>query len=659
MTRMRAHVSVSTGWQILPKLRPNMLRWLNTIRPQQSLTGFAGIVRRKSRKTSLFATVALAALLGCRHAEVSVDRSSYIEAATAVEFPRLDEPIRSEAHSAIRPVSLTSEVPHDFWDITLEQTVQIALAKSKVFRDIGGTVLRAPNSAKSTFDPAVLETDPRFGPQAALSAFDATFASSLFIEKNDRALNNQFFGGGTRILKQDAGVFQAQINKKTPFGSEFSLRHNVEYDTNNAPGNAFPGAWDVNFEAEFRQSLLRGAGIDFGRIAGTSEIPGVYNGVLIARTNTDMSIAEFELAVRNFVNELETSYWNLYFAYRDLDAKTQARNSALQTWRRVQALKERGRAGGEADKEAEAREQYYRFKEDVENALADGVLDAERRLRYLMGVDVNSHELLRPADEPIRAPILFDWELSLEEAMAKRAELRRQKWMIKRRELELTASRNFLQPELDIVAAHRWRGFGQDLLRQDPQPRFGSAWDNFAHGDFQESQFGVELAFPFGNRQAHAGVRNAEFLLAREKAVLHEQEQRIVHDLSRAVADVDRAHQVLQTVFNRREAARDRVKALQAAFEADKAPLNYLLDAQRRLAAAETHYYRTLVEYNTAIRATHFEKGTLLEFAGIHLSEGSWPDEAYSDAQDRLNHRHILDSGLLPGHRVISNGPAQ
>ncbi|CAK9006083.1 Outer membrane efflux protein, partial [Durusdinium trenchii] len=521
----------------------------------------------------------------------------------------------------------------------------------------------------------------------ALSAFDATFASSLFYEHNNRALNNVFFGGGTRVLKQEAAVFQAQISKRTPFGSEFTLRHNVDYDQNNAPGNAFPAAWDINFEAEYRQSLLLApairpksipaAGIDFGRIAGASTIPGVYNGILIARANTDVSIAEFEMSVRDFLSDVENAYWDLYFAYRDLDTKIAARDAALDTWRRIQALSERGRVGGEADKEAEAREQYYRFQEEVENALSGRLIDgtqthngssggtfratggihvAERRLRYLIGLPVNGAELLRPSDEPPRAEILFDWELSLQESLSERAELRRQKWMIKRRELELVASRNFLLPELDVVALYRYRGFGRTLLKTGASSEFDSAWNNLLHGNFQESQLGVELAFPFGNRQAHAAVRNAEFLLARERGLLREQEQRVVHDLSNAMAETTRAHQVMRTVYNRREAARERLKALEAAFEADKAPLNLVLDAQRRLAASESHYYATLVEYAAAVKNMHYEKGTLLEYLGVHLSEGPWPEPAYADAEDRLRRREVLDGSHVPDQGIISSG---
>ena len=147
---------------------------------------------------------------------------------------------------------------------------------------------------------------------------------------------------------------------------------------------------------------------------------------------TDISAADFEAGLRDFVANVENAYWDLYFAYRDLDVKIQARDEALETWRRVRALNLAGggaRKGGEADREAQAREQYFRFQADVENALMGypeegtrtfngtqpgtfralpGVQLAERRLRLLMGLPATGEQLLRPAEEPTMAPVAFE-----------------------------------------------------------------------------------------------------------------------------------------------------------------------------------------------------------------------------------------------------------
>jgi len=184
---------------------------------------------------------------------------------------------------------------------------------------------------------------------------------------------------------------------------------------------------------------------------------------------------------------------------------------------------------------------------------------------------------------------------------------------------------------------------------------------NLTDGDFQEWQLGLEFSLPIGFRQAHAAVRNAELRLVRDKAVLKEQERQVLHDLSNAVAEKDRAYTVLQTSFNRYHAAQHQLAALDAAFKNEKADLFVVLDAQRQLAEAESRYFQARVEYALAIRNVYFEKGSLLDYCGVVLSEGPWPHKAYHDAAQRerlrgrprpinysLNHPPIVSQGTTP-----------
>ena len=579
----------------------------------------------------------------------------YSAIATQIEYPRVQECCSiSDEWASLEPITLTSSADPEYSDIALEEVVQLTLSRSKVLRDLGGAVLQSPATADTYWNAALQETDPRFGVDAALSAFDAKFSSNIFGEKNDRALNNEFFGGGTRLLQQDALVMQSQLSKRAVTGSEFTFSHNIEYDANNAPSNLFPSAWNVNLETEFRHPLLQGGGMKYNRIAGPTRTPGIYNGVLIARINTDVELADFELAVRNLVSNVENAYWDLYYSYRDLDAKIAARDSSLDTWRRIHALFEAGRRGGEAEKEAQAREQFFRFQEEVQNALGGrlidgtrtgngssggtfrgngGVLVAERKLRMLMGLPPSDGLLLRPSDEPITAPVQFDWHEVTRETVVRRAELRRQRFQIRRYELEWIASKNHLMPRLDAVGRYRWRGFGDDLLdTSSNNPPFDNAYEDLTGGDFQEWQLGLELSVPIGQRRAFTAARNAEMQLCRARAILREQEHQVLHDVAASVSEMQRAYVVSQTAYNRLEAARHQLEAVGAAFEADKAPLDLLLDAQRRLADAQSRHFRSLAEHAVAVKNVHFSKGTLLDYDGVYLSEGGWPALAYQDA---------------------------
>ncbi|HVT29895.1 MAG TPA: TolC family protein [Lacipirellulaceae bacterium] len=618
-----------------------------------------------------------------------VPPDTYKTMASEIEYPAesaCTQMNTDESLSSPPPWTIDTKGAPQYWDMSLEEAIRIALQNSRVLRDLGGAVVRSPATTRTAMDPAVTETDPRTGIEAALSAFDAQFLLSSYWEKNDRALNNEFFGGGTRILLQDDAVFQAAITKTAATGTQFTIRHNVDYDANNAPGNLFASAWNTNVEAEIRHPLLQGGGVEFNRIAGPQSTPGIYNGVLIARLNSDMSLSDFEIAVRDLVSNVENAYWDLYYGYRVLDAKVKARDAGLDTWRKIYALYEVKRRGGEADKEAQARSQYFLFQQDVQNALSGepidetrnwnglpsgsfratgGVLMSERRLRLLMGLPPSDGKLIRPTDEPIAAKVDFDWCQIMAEAAARRPELRREKWMVRRRELELLASKNYLLPKLDAIGRYRWRGFGDTLFpdKEPPLPRFDDAYGDLLSGDFQEWQLGFELNVPIGFRQGHAAERNAELQLSRERAILRDQQREVSHEVADAVGEVDRAYTVLQTSYNRLAANHDQLGSVQAAYEADKAPLDLFLDAQRRVADAETDYYLNRSRYELALKNVHFVKGTLLDYDGVHLAEGPWPEAAYVDAARReasrsmpvpLNYSSslapVVAAGVYPQH---------
>src|SRR5690606_522233 len=119
------------------------------------------------------------------------------------------------------------------------------------------------------------------------------------------------------------------------------------------PARALPSDWTTNFEAEVRQPLLQGAGAMYNRIAGPySPFSGqgtpTFDGVMLARINTDISLSDFEARVRNFVSETENAYWELYFAYRSLEAQKAGRDSSLQAWKKIHSLFKFGARGGEA-----------------------------------------------------------------------------------------------------------------------------------------------------------------------------------------------------------------------------------------------------------------------------------------------------------------------
>jgi outer membrane protein TolC len=630
------------------------------------------------------------------------DLSHYLGVATEIEYPDVDESPTCEVANTLAPLTLKNLDNYEIWDVSLNEAVQITLCRSQVMRQLGGRVvstapetiartLVSPVAVTTTYDPALVETTTGLsvgspfngsGTEAALSEFDAQLDASVFWERNREPQNRAVQVGSLfpQILQQDLGNGTMGITKTSAEGSTWGIRQNTNYQKNNIPSQ-FPGndlnpsqifasVWQTNLEATFSHPLFQGSGAQYNRIAGpisfdqyAAGLGNPIDGVMIARIRTDQSLADFEGGVRNIMRDVEDAYWELYFSYRDLEARKMGRDSALETWKKTAALYRTGSRGGSADREAQARSQYFLFRAQVEQALTD-VFKNENRLRYIMGLSMSDGKLIRPADEPTTARVAFDWCGIHCEALTRRVEIRREKWEIKRRELELIAARNFLLPRIDAVGRYRWLGLGDELINQNHNEFFeqdSSAFGVLTSGEFQNWQLGLQASIPIGFRRELSGVRHHELLLARERALLQDLELEISHQVGDAVRDVDLNYSLTQTNFNRRVAAEAEVQAVNASYLANRVTFDLLLDAQRRRSEAESAYYRSLVDYNRSIMNVHYRKGSLLDYDGVYLAEGEWPAKAYFDAMRQARKR---DAGLYMDYgytrpNVVSQGPVQ
>lgn len=626
-------------------------------------------MNRHSHRLVAILLILLTAATGCHPTQPFYlrergDLAHYLATATELETPDIEQISLDEVVQTRSPLTLTDPEFDHFRDVTLEECAAIALQNSKVIRNLGsltqftisdGLVGRTAGST-TVYDPAVFETDPQFGVDAALSEFDAQFTTSVFWEKTDRPQNFGGFVGQTifsNFFRRDLGQFNAELAKRTAAGTRFAVRNVTTYDGNNNPSRGIPSDWFTSMEVEATQPLLRGAGTQVNRAP-----------LIISRIRTDIALADFEAGVRNMLLDLENSYWDLQFAYRLLETAKIGRDSALGTWRQQYALTEGGKATSQ--EEAQSREQYFFFRSQMETAFRD-LLTAENRLRWLMGIAATDGELLRPVDRPTLARVTFEWDSSHVESLARTAELRRQRWQVKQRETEMIVARNQLLPQLDLVATYRWLGMGDELIvaprrglnfiNADPDnanlpinpgatvpvgaPTPGSvAWDELTEGRFQEFRMGLQFTPPrIGARREMAGVRNAQLSLAREKARLEDMELNVTHLLTNAVQNLDSQYMLAQSHFNRWVAAEKEVEAQLAVVEIKQGGVDLVLNAQRRRANAQADFYRAIVEYNKAIANVHFRKGSLLEYNNVQLAEGPWPRKAYWDALGRARER--------------------
>ena len=163
---------------------------------------------------------------------------------TQIEYPGVRSTPTPAVVTTQRPMSLEdpSELPAQ--DIELSEAIHTALAQSEIFRSLGGSVVRTTQGTATSFDPALAETNPLGGVEAALSAFDAQVASQLFWQVNDRPnninVNPILLQFQAPAFQQTLASFNYEIAKRTATGARFAARHNIGYDLANTGCSPVP-----------------------------------------------------------------------------------------------------------------------------------------------------------------------------------------------------------------------------------------------------------------------------------------------------------------------------------------------------------------------------------------------------------------------------------
>ena len=599
------------------------------------------------------------------------DLSYYIDKATAVEYPDVDIQSLDEVTQAQQPLTVIDSDFANFEDLTLEDVVSMGLQNTKVLRGYGTPSLLGTRvspgvdnlsngieAASSIYSIAIRESEPGFistpgsistpstistntaldsnqGVEAALADFDAAYTSSFDLATSDIPRNgaSQF---NDNVFTQTQVTWQNEFSKKSANGTQMFFRSINQYTENNNPLLGQGGVqildsfYQTSLEAEIRQPLLRGRGAFIQRMP-----------VVISRINTDQEIANFEATLHNMVVNLEIRYWDLHLAYRSFEAAKQGRDAALETWRIIQDQYKEG-AEVNIQNVAQASEQYHFFDAQVIDAY-NNLLNAEGQLRFLLGWSSTDGRFIRPIDDPVKAPVEFNWCESLCEALTYRPEVRRRRWEIKKRELALQYSKNGLLPQLDVSLVYRWLGLGNKYGTSSESQNFPSAdsgaLNELYGGNFQELALNGTFAMPIGFRREEANVRNAQLKLAREIARGEDLELDITKELSETMRALAANQMIMRSAFNRWISTDEEVKHFERLEDAGVESLDVALDAQRRRAQAEIAFYTAVVEYNKTIALLHLRKGTILAYSGIEYQEGPWAGKAYIDAQEHARRR--------------------
>ncbi len=640
---------------------------------------------RRCKQTTVLMLLAAVIAQGCaapgRSLQYLLENGStgshYRNYASSLQYASSSETHSTDASLFQAPRSITTLEDVEQRPIGLNECIRMALSNAAIVRDDqsflspGNPLLANPQRITSIFDNAIQDTGfliGNRGVEAALSDFDPVLTSNLQAGRTEDVQNTANIGlGQGDVLAENSAQWQTRLEKNFAHSGTFAVENNWSYNRNNQ-SRLFDSAYLGFVQAEYRQPLLAAAGTEFTRIAGPSAqnlrgVSGVSQGVVISRINADISQLDFEQSVTGLIRDVENRYWDLYL-YLHLY------HSEVMTFRDIVKYSDLLAARAEAqDVVYQAQNRLYEADARIKGSLAD-VLQAENRLRRLLGLPLNDGQFLKPSDHPSEAQLVPAWDSTLTEALIHRPELRKQKFEIKSLELQLRAARNLNRPRLDLVSQYRVNGFGDTISGTSndddgvTEAGYKNALETLAQGNLTGWGAGVQFSMPLGLRIARAQVRNYELRLRKARKVLQVQEEEIARELNNAILEMDRWYLLAEANAKRADVAVEYASTAEERVanddSRDPTSIGRVLEAKITSRDADQNYLRSIVEYNKAVTELNFRKGGLLAANAVYLAEGEWNPEAYRQADERgeaIN--KALDNELLEAvPEPIIDGPA-
>jgi outer membrane protein TolC len=444
------------------------------------------------------------------------------------------------------------------------------------------------------YDPAIAASQV----QSALGAFDVSASASMFWEHIENPPDQTFGGFLNTRPRLDTAYWNSSLTKLLASGATAGISYYNNYyfvPPPNTPPNGLNPQYQTHLEFSLLQPMLRGAGTQVNRA-----------NILVAGARANQTSWEFKRRMMAMVRSVETAYWNLYSAQIGL----QAIDDALPLYAEVVRIEEariQVDAAIPADA-AQAKTDYLSLRTSRLGALSN-IATQQALLRNLMGMPPTDGRLIRITEKPLRAPLVIDWNETIEIALDRRPDIIRQRLAVHIRELQLLVAKNGLLPMLNGQGLYKINGVGSDL---------SSSTDLLSANEYQSWQLGASFQYPLGNNVARGQMRAAQMQLLREQALLKQNAHIATHQLADIVRELYWVQQQYEVAQNRLAVNAEWRRGSRARFLTPSGYVSMLQALQIYLAAIRTNVSTVqevaalLAEYNIALAKLEESKGTLL-----------------------------------------------
>ncbi len=517
-------------------------------------------------------------------------------------------------------------------EISLDQTLAMALGNNK---DIESSRIDRQESDYS-LTAALGAYDPQLNVTAYWEQQITPIASALGGSATGSLLNKiwQADPGITQPLPWYGGTLKVDLSSEDAYSNNTFLSLNPQYET------------ALNFS--YTQPLWRNLLYDGNR-----------HQIDVAKKNRSLTDQQFRQRVMTVVLQAEQAYWELSYAYNNLQVQLEAVRIGIQQDESNRRQEEQGLLAP-IDVVA-AQTQLANFEVGA-YAAQSALTGAENALKELVLPDRNdalwSTALLPTTPEDVQAPLtpLAD---AVAEAIANRPEIAQVKINGEINEKDIRYYREQTKPQVNLTALYSRAGLAGVVLPPGPNP-FTSAFGpltaqinelsalagvsglptiafggggvppvlvgNYGHslatiwdGDFPTTEVQLSISLPIRNRTADANLGKSLAETRRIRNQMQQTEQNIQSDVRTAMENLQMAQLRLQAAEVARESAEEQYQSEQRQFRAGTSTLFLVQQRQATMITARSQERRSQSDLSEAIAQFQLATGTILAERHINL----------------------------------------
>jgi len=493
----------------------------------------------------------------------------------------------------------------------------------------GGTTVAAGGAGSGT-NGLVSST---LGIGAPITSFDPLFTGTLQLDKNEQESTSPF--SPVPIIAQNTYTSNFAYSQGFHWGTDVTVGFNNTHLATNNTTTLITPQLTSSFQARITQNLLQG----FGFLPNTRFIR-------IARNNREISDVAFRLQVITTVDQIENMYWDLVYAYENVqvqqegltyaqkaldDAKRQAQ---VGTAPPIQVVSAQSTLATDQQNLIVAQNNLQLQQLLMKNALSRTIEDPV----FAEADVIPTSSMQLPQEEPA-SPI----QDLINEALQHRAELVETRIDLNSRDINTRAVRNAMLPTLDAFAYYGGSGVGGSVnnncffgttacssIGKLPPPFAGRTSVGYAgtltqlvNSTAPDKGIGLSLNIPLRNRLAQSNQVRAELEYRQARVRQQQLENQVRIEVRNAEFDVKQNRTAVEAAQSAVDLARQTLNADQQKLAVGlTTQVTILQDAatlktgESNLVSAKAAYEKSTIELD---RAT----GLLLDHAGIDVADAT------------------------------------